>query len=76
MPNLTVVVDKGIKLHGEYMRASKETVSALGPRNAQVWRMSKPESVKVKVNCDASWCRQINMGGIGVIERNVDSHVT
>lgn len=72
MPNLTVVVDEIKQSHEKYVRASNEIVSTSSPGVAQVWRTPEPHSVKV--NCDASWCRQTKMCGISVIAKYVGAN--
>lgn len=61
------------KAHDEYMRAKTEHVTEPGLRVAEAWRRS--DQGCVKINCDASRCRQTKMGGIDVIARNADGCV-
>lgn len=37
--------------------------------------MARPDRDRIKINCDASWCRQTKDDGIGVIARDSVVHV-
>lgn len=52
----------------------KVTNEVQRPRNSQGWEA--PETGSVKVNCDASWCRQTKTGGLRVVARNSDDRLT
>lgn len=73
-PNPTAAVEEAKKLYVEYKNIPKVTNEVQRPRNSQGWEA--PETGYVKVNCDASWCRQTKTGGLRVVARNSDGRLT
>lgn len=67
------VVDRTRKAHDEVRGARIRNASVHIPRETQTWR--RPNRRWIKINCDASWCRETKTGGIGVIARNADGCV-
>lgn len=68
-----VIVGKIKNAHEEYMRMQKKGSMAPTRRVAQGWKAPSPGTIKV--NCDASWCRQTKTGGIRVVPRESEGHL-